>query len=199
MTATANRTLKWWTRGEGKRQWPTSALPQQEEWEIVSTAARWWPLAVTGLGLTLLMPVTAPIVGTIGALFTVATAWPLLQESRYALQERRFDVAMLSTGAVIGGLMTNHALVASLVASVHHAWQAVHDWQDLARMDADATTQEIYIVRCRHVGESAQEGPILRYVVETNGEDKHEVFTDMEDLRRRLLERLNDTSTSTKI
>ena len=106
MTATATRTLKWWTRGEGKRQWPTSALPQQEEWEIVSTAQRWWPLSVTGLGLTLLMPVTAPIVGTTGTLFTVATAWPLLQESRYALQERRFDVAMLSTGAVVGGYLS---------------------------------------------------------------------------------------------
>lgn len=191
MGATATGMFGWDTERWSKRQRLASALALQEEMAIVSPAQRWWPLAVTGLGLTLLMPATAPVVGTVGGLLTLSTAWPLLQESGDALQEQRFAVAMLSAGVVVGGLITNHTIMAGVVSSVHHLWQAIHERQALAEMCADGTTQEIYVVRCWCMRVTAAGEPILRYVVETNEGAQREGFTDMDELRRSLLERLD--------
>lgn len=104
---------------------------------------------------------------------------------------------MLSAGAVVGGVITNHAVVAGVVSSMHHVWQAIHERQVLVAMHADDMTQNIYIVRCQRVGQTAEGTAILRYVVETNGENDREGFTDMDELRRSLLEQLNATATST--
>ena len=198
MSATTTSMPRRWIECWSVRQRLASTLSRQEELEITLPAQRWWPLSLAGLGLTLLMPVTAPVVGTVGALLTLSTAWPLLQESGDALQERRFDVAILSAGAIVGGLMTNHVIVAGVVSSVHYTWQAIHERLALAGMEADDATQEIYIVRCQRVGQTAEGEPILHYLVETNGGNDREGFTDMDELRRSLLERLDGTTTPTK-
>lgn len=198
MSATATSMPRRWIERWSKRQRLASTLSRQEELEITLPAQRWWPLSLAGLGLTLLMPVTAPVVGTVGALLTLSTAWPLLQESGDALQERRFAVAMLSTGVIVGGVMTNHTIVAGLVSSVHHAWQAIYERLALAGMEADEATQEITIVRCQCVGQTAEGEPILRYLVETNGGYDREGFNTMDELRQSLLERLDGTTTPTK-